>query len=214
MKNDSIEQLIDALNRGELREHAFLARLSDVVHFAKVWMEDPKGGIAGEGSYEFFFITNSSPLYVAAVLDMGNDLHVFVKEEHRGKGHLTKAMHEIILPWLFQSGRRKQRVTFQETDVLDYCVRNWGFSQTANLEAEKDLSVYSENPKITLDHKGLSWESVSGIREKTDRAKLYLQMVREQVELAYGDCSELYIDMIQQDIESLSDEIEDLIAKE
>ncbi|MBU1364092.1 MAG: hypothetical protein KKE51_09760 [Gammaproteobacteria bacterium] len=213
MTHDSIEQLIDLLNKGELSDRVFVAALTEVVHFAKVWMEEPKGGIAGEGSYEFFFITNGSPLYVAAVLDMVNDLHVFVKNDHRGKGYLTKAMHEGVLPWLYQSGRKKQRVTFEESKVLDYCVRNWGFSKTGDFEAKKDLSIYSKVPKITLNHQGLSWDAVGEIRRKMDRAKLYLQMVREQVQMAYGDCNELYIETIQQDIEYIPGEVEELIEK-
>lgn len=102
MTHDFIEQLIDSLNKGELRDHVFMAPLSKSVHFAKVWMEEPEGGIVGEGPYEFFFITKESPLYVAAVLDMGNDLHVFVKEEYRGNGYLSRAMHEVVFPWFYQ----------------------------------------------------------------------------------------------------------------
>lgn len=211
MTHDSIENLIDLLNKGELRERVFVAPLSEAVHLAKVWMDDPKGQIVGEGSYEFFLIRNDSLLYVAAVLDMGNDLHVFVKKEHRGRGYLTKAMHEVVLPYLYQAGRTTQRVTFEERKVLDYCVRNWGFSQTAEFEAEKDLSSYSEAPKITRNYQGLSWEAVGEIRRKTDRARLYLQMVREQVEMAYGELAELDVEMIQQDIYCLLDEIEELI---
>jgi len=185
--DDCIEHLIDLLNKGEMRDRAFVVPLSEAVHLAKVWMEEPRGRTVGEGSYEFFFITNGSPLYVAAVLDMGNDLHVFVKEEHRGRGYLTKAMHEIVLPYLYQAGRTTQRVTFEERKVLDYCVRNWGFSQTAEFEAKKDLSNYSEAPKITRKYRGLSWEAAGEIRRRTDRARLYLQMVREQLEMAYGE---------------------------
>lgn len=211
MTHESIKQLIDLLNKGELKDRVFVVPLSEAVHLAKVWMNEPKGGVVGEGSYEFFFITNGSQLYVAAVLDMGNDLHVFVKEEHRGKGYLTKAMHEVVLPYLCQAGRTTQRVTFEESKVLDYCVRNWGFSQTAEFEAEKDLSNYYGTPKITPKYQGLSWEAVSEIRRKTDRARLYLQMVREQVEMAYGERAELSIEMIQQDIDYIPGEVEELI---
>ena len=60
-------------------------------------------------------------------------------------------------------------------------------------------------------YQGLSWEAVSEIRRKTDRARLYLQMVREQVEMAYGERAELSIEMIQQDIDYIPGEVEELI---
>ena len=211
MTHDTIEQLIDALNCGEMRDRVFLAHLSAQVDFAKVWLEEPRGGIGFEESYNFFFVKNEQGIYVGAVLDMGNDLHILVKEAFRGEGHLTKAIHETILPKLYQSGRKKQRITFENPEILDYCVRNWGFSPTGDLEAEKDLSTYSHVQKISLYKEGITWEEFSDIRVKLDRARLYLCMVQQQLELSFGDCEGLYIEELQQDISSLADQIEDLI---
>ena len=97
MTNESIERLIDALNAHEMRDRIFRASLSASVEYAKVWLNEPKGVAGNEGSYEFFFIKNETGVYVAAVLDMYNDLHVFVKEAYRRKGYLTRSLSENSL---------------------------------------------------------------------------------------------------------------------
>ena len=211
MTHDTIEELIDALNRGKRGNRIFLAHLSDNVDFAKVWLEDPVGGVASEGSYNFFFIKNEDALYIGAVLDMDNDLHVFVKESFRKRGYLTSAINEVILPKLYQSGREKQRVTFEDPNFADYCVRNWGFSLSGEREAEKDLSVFAHLPKIVANGNPITIENFEGIRANINRASLYLTMIQEQLEMSYGDSNGLYIEGLISNISSLDDDIEDFI---
>jgi hypothetical protein len=50
MTHEGIEKLIDALTSGELRGRIFLSKLSERVDFARVWLEEPRGNIANEGS--------------------------------------------------------------------------------------------------------------------------------------------------------------------
>lgn len=126
MTDESIERLIDALNARQMCNRIFLTPLSETVDLAKVWLNEPQGGGLGEGSSKFFFIKNETGLYVAAVLNMTSDLHVFVKEEHRGKEHLSKAMKAMILPKLYQEGTTTQTITFKNSYLADRCLSNWG----------------------------------------------------------------------------------------
>jgi hypothetical protein len=214
MTDEDIEQLIDALNRGEMREYVFRTCLSSNVDFAKVWCRDPVGGIMNEGSYDFFFIKNENGKYIGAVSDMHNDLHAFVKKLSRKRGYLKKAMDEIILPKLYQSGRKKQRVTFEDPSMGDYCVKHLGFTLTGSFEAEKDLSVYSDVLKIVGCGTGLSKEEFRDIHIKIGRAKLYLSMICEQLEMGYNsEYDSSHIFEIKRQLGRLENEIEVFFIK-
>jgi hypothetical protein len=208
MTNESIEQIIDALNRGEMGGRVYRTRISSNVDFAKVWCQYPKGGIVNEGSFDFFFIKNKKEKYIGAVLDMHDDLHAFVKKMSRKCGYLKKAMDETILPKLYQSGRKKQCVTFEDPDMGDYCVKHLGFTLTGLLKAEKDLSVYSDVPEIVGCGIELSRDEYRDIHIKIGRVKLYLSMINEQLEMAYGECNNLGISHLQQSLSSLECRIE------
>ncbi|WP_146165940.1 hypothetical protein [Stenotrophobium rhamnosiphilum] len=212
MTNDQIENLIDELNAQRLGDRIFLASLSRAVDRAKVWLNEPQGVAGFEGVREFFFIKNDEGLYVAAIEDFEYDLHAFVKPAYRRQGHLSRAMKITILPKLFQDGRAIQKITFNDPYVAEYCVRNWGFSVTGEKTAEIDLSVYSAWQEIAPIRAPLSWDDYhSGIKVKLNRARLYLEMIKDQLDMAYGrdgsSCIERYI----RDLECLGGEVQDLI---
>jgi hypothetical protein len=203
MTNDSIECLIDALNANEMADLIFKTSLSLNVDYAKVWTEEPKGLHRDEG-YEFFFIKNETGVYVAAVLDMYNDLHVFVKKAYRKQGYLSKAMNEIILPKLHQGGRIKQMITFcRFSEMASYVDKNWGFSIIDNSSAEKDLSIFSDVPQIEAKPQNLTSEDFSQIKVKINKAKGYIAMIKAQLEMAYGECNETYLQSTIYDLEDL-----------
>jgi hypothetical protein len=182
--------------------------------FARVWLEEPRGGIANEGSLPFYFIKNGEGFYVGAILDMHNDLHAAVKKEHRGSNHLYNALNEVIFPELFQNKRGTQRVTFENSKVAEYFVRRFGFKMTAPLAAEKDLSIYSAIP--TIESRGLTptEADVRAMELHIGRAKLYLKMVKERIEAAFGDCDELHLDELVYDkVGNLDDRIYAFMAR-
>jgi hypothetical protein len=140
-------------------------------------------------------------LIVAAVYDMNDlyapsDLHAFVKESHRKKGHLSKAMNDVILPYLYQQGRTQQEVTFEDPSNGDYCKRNWGFSITGPTSAKKDLTIFAGYPPIVGQRRKLSREEVSTMKTRIKRARLYLMMVEEQVEMSCGPINDLGLDVL------------------
>jgi hypothetical protein len=206
--HEGIEKLIDALNAGVMRDRIFLSSLTDRVDSAHVWLEEPRGGIANEGSQPFYCIKNVEGTYVGSVLDMYDDLHAVIKKEHRGRNHLYAALNDVVFPKLFQDGRETQRVTFENSKVAEYCVRRFGFRMTAPLSAEKDLSIFSAVPKIEFHGFVLTQDDVRAMELNINRAKLYIKMVKERVVTAYGNCDELRLDeLVYDDIGNLGDRI-------
>lgn len=213
MTNESIEGYIDSLNRNEFSCFIFRSMLSDKVDFAKVWAEEPQGNVSNEGSYKFYFIKNNEGIYVAAVLDMYADLHVFVKSEHRKKGHLSSAINEVILPHIGRTGREKQIVTFQEPSIGEYCVRNWGFSMTGELSAEKSLTCYHDLEPMPYKGYELAYSDYENMATKIGKARLYITMVKEQLEASLGDIEGTDVDYIEQELFELGDRVLTLIEE-
>lgn len=115
MKNRTIDQLIDAINKGDGRDRIFARPLMANVKLARAWPEYPQGDVDDESGYLFYFIYSEEGSCIAAILDMGpGDLHVYVKNEHRRRGVMTCALRDIVLPHLLRNEREEQKVTFTE----------------------------------------------------------------------------------------------------
>ncbi len=213
MTHEQIEAKIDSLNLGN-DDLIFKAALSANVEYANVWVSEPRGNIGNESSYPFYFIKNQSGIYVAAVLDMGeDDLHVFVKEEHRKKGYLSSALNEVILPHLYQTGRTKQKVTFDDEHIGNYIVNHWGFSKISQKSAEKDLACFKNVDVISQKPRKITEQEFSGIKKKIDKARLYLQMSREQIKSISGKEENIGLQEIIEELVWLDDRVSDFFNK-
>jgi len=213
MTDNEIENYIDLLNNNEFSDFIFRSILSEYVDFAKVWAKEPQGNVANEGSYDFYFIKNNDHKYVAAVFDMHSDLHVFVKQEYRKKGHLSRAINEAILPHLASIGRENQIVTFNDPSTGEYCVKNWGFILLDQSTAEISLTSFNSNsPHI---HKGykLSYSDFESMKPKIGKARLYITMVKEQLEASIGKMNNSDIDYLENELRDLESYVFDLIEE-
>lgn len=113
MTNETIESVIDSINDGSSVDRIFPRPLIDNVAIAKVWPEYPKGVTFGEEGYNFYLVYSEDRRCVAAILSMGPDnLHVYVKEEYRRQGIMTRALRDVVLPHLLRNTQTEQRVTF------------------------------------------------------------------------------------------------------
>lgn len=214
MKDQDIENLIDSLNNTTINEKVFISPLSKTVDLAKVWRKEPEDERSSYSSLWFYFIKNDNGEYVAAVYDMGQeDLHVFVKETHRKKGHLSRAIHTVIMPHLYQSGRDKQFITFSDSEIGEYVVRNWSFEIVSEGCAYKDLSCYVNSEKIVVELRKTTTEEVEMIKKRINIARLHLKMASEHMESICGEGNDAGLGNIFKETIWLDTVIPDLIDK-
>lgn len=213
MTDDTIENLIDSLNDKQTNELIFLSELSGNVLYARVWLHDPKGGIGNEGSYPFYFIRDDECTYVGAVLDMVSDLHIFVKEKYRKRGHLSQAMNQVVFPYLFQQGREYQKITFKDPTIGEYAQKHWGFEVIDEMTAGKDLSCYAQTEKILPKIRKMTEEEFYSIKKKTDKARLYITMAAEQVESICGQGNDANLKGWASELTWLDDDVRDFVEE-
>lgn len=105
MSNETLEELIQQLNLKEPKELMFTKPLAPSVDLIKVWSNNARPTVLTiwpDRENTIYFIKNKDSVYVGAVYDMENNLHWYVLPEHRKQGHLTSALREVIVPYLFQ----------------------------------------------------------------------------------------------------------------
>lgn len=114
MGHEELHEYIDQLNGGVRKRTIDTWQISLRVDVAKVWPDKPNGS----GIRLFcvvFFIKNDEGEYIGAVLDMTCDLQWYIVKEHRGRGYLTVALRETILPFIFSDSRKYKRDTQEIT---------------------------------------------------------------------------------------------------
>lgn len=211
MTDETIEKIIDALNRGEAPDLIFLRPLTDKVFIGRVWLTRPSGSVCNEESYAMFFIRNRRKTFVAAILDMGKqDLHVFVKPKHRGKGYLAVELRNVVLPFLFATGRKEQNITFRTEGARHHAEKVVGFHcQTENtgVITPEDLPISN----IPVPKKiAPSDKQVKRIQQRIREAAALLRVARDDIQTAFGDDETATINAVASDAEDVAFRIHDL----
>jgi hypothetical protein len=109
MGHEKLQKYIDQLNSGDKEEIITSKKINKKVDLIKILPKEDKEKDSILPPYIIFFINNETNKYVGAVLDMYFDLQWYVVKEYRGKGHLTKALKEAILPFIFSDSRKHRR---------------------------------------------------------------------------------------------------------
>ena len=181
MTTDSIEKLIDSINDGTGNDRIYQRPLMDNVNYAKVWTEYPTGESCNEEGYLFYFINSEGGTCIAAILVMGTvDLHVFVKQEYRRQGIMSRALSNVVLPHLFLNDRKIQRATFNSTEGKRL-LEKVGFTildeKNAEIKKEKVSTViFPEWTRIPF-----SKERMEVMQKRACMATALLRMVHDEL---------------------------------
>ena len=155
---------LDTLPRINLLALIFLRPLSERVDLAKVITKArglPTKDISPLKFERFYFIKNDDGFYVVTVYPMGDhDIHWFVLYKHRKKGHLTRAMREIILAHLFQE-HDKLKITISENMIgrkksiaSEKVAMNLGFNKVTDSYYGSEYVLNYKEPEETIDLSG------------------------------------------------------------
>lgn len=208
MTNETVRGFITAFNARDFPSFVALRTLTEAVVLGYVWPERPTGR-ANESSDKVYFILSGSQC-VGVVYEMGfkhsgnpfeeNNLHWYVLEEHRGKGHLHAALRDCILPHIFSDGRESQRVTADSKKNADYIARQ-GFSAVGDMEfiIRKDQIDLTRAPSGV--NSPLSCEDKGELKARLREAKALVTSVHERLTCAYG-YDDFWLDELAERIEN------------
>lgn len=212
MTDETISYIIDLINNDVSHERCiFLRPLSDKVLVGIVWVSKSNGELYKNDGVDMFFIKNEEKQVVSAVLDMGEqDLHVFVKPECRGNGHLAIALKETILPYLFSMGRERQNITFQSNKARRHAALV-GFQLTSDSSAviyPKDLP---QIPTISPGTTSPSEIQKERIKQRIRMASDLLKIARDDLQTSFGENDEWEeLDTMSRDVANSAWSVHDL----
>ena len=117
MTDKFICTIINRFNRGEIVETESITHLSSLVFHSKVLSNkfySAKTNKFYSIPLNFYFIKNFEGIIIGAVHIMESDFHWYVKNGHRKKGYLSKALKDVILPHLNHLGVIIQRISINK----------------------------------------------------------------------------------------------------
>jgi len=203
-----------------------LRKLTDKVCIAKVWEKSPKPTddiISNSDSLDVFFI-NEMGNYIGAVLDMGHDLHWYIKPKFRKKGHLSTALKTAILPYLFNS-RRELRITISKFQIGQTNYHNskivankLGFKKVSNNKYEEVFILKKQdfNTQIKVikgENSSIGKERIDTLCRRANYSAQLLKLIKDELDMNYGESANLNriineIDLVRLTIEDLMYKIE------
>lgn len=111
MRENELKRLVNELNRGTGKSLLFRRQIGKYVEVAKYWDKKPslkRARLMQSKARNMYFIKNEQEQFVGVVYDMEGDLHWYLLPKFRGKGHLTKALKQTIIPYIFDVKMREE----------------------------------------------------------------------------------------------------------
>lgn len=194
MTEKHIIQLINKLNRIPNLKDCVKLELSKNVELAYIWSNN-------EYLPDSYFLIKENEIYVGAVLDMTIDLHWVILPKYRKKGHLSRALNQVILPYIFEElPRTEQKMSIKRHEIGE---KNYKDSVRVALGVgfkpinEEDFvidykSIDYENIKLDCKYKGVSDFELEKINDEIIQIAKQLNIIGTKVEFAFGKEIEEY----------------------
>lgn len=192
MRNKYIIQLINKLNRYPNHKDCVKVAIGKNVELAHIWEKEVFSN--SHKPYTYFLIKENEK-YVGAVLDMSNDLHWVILPKHRNKGHLSKALKHVILPYILEELERiEQKITIKRYEIGETNYQNSlkvalsvGFKQIDEENLLFDYnSLNGEEYQLEYQYKGLTKEEVDKQINELQKIAKKLNKISSTIELAFG----------------------------
>jgi hypothetical protein len=197
MTDAELELMLDSLNKKDAAALVFLTPLSAAVDYGKAWAHYPLPGLVSYEPQKVYCIKNNDGIYVAVVLNIGENLHWLVGRKHRRHGYLPAALKDCILPHLFQY-RRIQRLLINrhsvEEGAFDASVKialKAGFVPvTADADGSSFMATYAgssfDKNFREPGHITISKERIVALKKQMNFIAQSLLLVQTEIEIKRG----------------------------
>lgn len=198
MTDKYIIQLINKLNRFPNHKDCVKVGIGKNVELAHIWYKD---GFSDSHIPYTYFLIKENEKYVGAVLDMTNDLHWVILPKHRKKGHLSKALKQVILPHILEEMPRiEQKISIKRNEIGETNYQNSlkvalsvGFKQIDDVNLVFDYNAIDDE-EYCLDYmyKGLTKDELDKQINELQSIAESLNKINSTIEFAFGKQIEEY----------------------
>jgi hypothetical protein len=192
LTDKNIIQLINKLNRFPNHKDCVKVGIGKNVELAHIWEKEEFSNSHKPSTY---FLIKENEKYVGAVFDMSNDLHWVILPKHRKKGHLSKALKQVILPYLLEETvRLEQKISIKRYEIGETNYQNSlkvalsvGFKllDEENLVFDYD-ALDVEEYQLDYQYKGLSEEDFNICINELQKLAKQINIIGSKIELGYG----------------------------
>lgn len=192
MTDKYIIQLINKLNRFPNHKDCVKVAISKNVELAHIWYKD---GFSDSHVPYTYFLIKENEKYVGAVLDMSHDLHWVILPKHRKKGHLSRALKQVILPYLLEETvRLEQKISIKRYEIGETNYHNSlkvalsvGFKQIDEENLVFDYNALDEEEyQLDYQYKGLTQEEFNNCINELQKLAKQINIIGSKIELGYG----------------------------
>lgn len=192
MTEKQIIQLINKLNRFPNFKDCIKVGIGKNVELAHIWDND--GFSESHIPYTYFLIKENNK-YIGAVLYMTHDLHWVIVPKQRKKGHLSRALKQIILPYLLEeTDRFEQKITIKRNQIGETNYQNSlkvalnvGFKQIDEENLVFDYNSLDEDEyQLDFQYKGLTKEKLDKQINELQKIAKILNKTSSTIEFAFG----------------------------
>lgn len=201
MTSHQLQSFLNQLNSGKESPNIFKHQISKDIYYGQVWEDDNPKQTYG---FDIFFIKDSNSCYIGAVMRHYNDLHWYITKEHRGKGYLTKALKNTILPYIFDElCKEEQCITIDRNIIGDENYKkssavafNCGFERIDDknykLVASAVTKSYDDSNRV---YKGLGNTTITNLKNEFDTLATRLNQIEAQITNGYEKNIQEYDDV-------------------
>lgn len=201
MTDKYIIQLINKLNRFPNFKDCVKVYIGGNIELAHIWEKENFSN--SYIPYTYFLIKDDNK-YIGAVLDMTHDLHWVVLPKHRKKGHLSKALKQVILPYLLEeTDRLEQKISINRNQIGESNYQNSlrvalniGFKQIDEENLVFDYnSLDEEDCQLDFQYKGLPDDEFNNCLNLLQKLAKQINVIGSKIELGYGKDLEYYTNL-------------------
>lgn len=201
MTDKYIIQLINKLNRNPNHKDCVKVSIGKNVELAHIW---EKENFSNSHIPYTYFLIKENEKYVGAVLDMTNDLHWVILPKYRKKGHLSKALKQVVLPHILEEMPcLEQKISIKRFEIGETNYQNSlkvalsvGFKQIDEENLVFDYNALDEKEyQLHYQYKGLPEEEFNKCINELQKLAKQINIIGSKIELGYGKKIEEYTNL-------------------